>query len=109
MTARLLTALMVSAAVIGRAAAAEPAPLAEQGKVLVEQMCARCHATGPTGDSPHPGAPAFRSLDRRIDLDTFTDRLRNGLTSGHPDMPTFRFSRTDARAVVAYLRSIQGP
>ena len=42
-----------------------------------------------------------------VDLDDFTHRLREGLTSGHPDMPTFRFTREDARALTAYLRSIQ--
>jgi len=49
----------------------------------------------------------FASLDRRIDLDGFTRQLREGLVSGHPDMPTFRFSREDARALTAYLRAIQ--
>jgi len=40
-------------------------------------------------------------------LDTFFQRLRNSVTSGHPDMPTFRLGREDARAFIAYLRSIQ--
>ena len=52
-------------------------------------------------------APTFRNLDRRVDLDTFFQRLREGVTVGHPDMPTFRFGRDDARAFIAYLRSIQ--
>jgi cytochrome c len=52
-------------------------------------------------------APAFRDLGNRVDLDDFTQQLREGLTSGHPDMPTFRFTREDARALTAYLRSIQ--
>jgi hypothetical protein len=51
----------------------------------------------------------FTALNRRADLDTFTNRLSEGLTSGHPDMPTFRFSPDDARALTAYLRAIQGP
>ena len=58
---------------------------------------------------PHEGAPAFRALDRRVDLDTFANRLRDGLFSGHPDMPTFRFTNEDARALTAYLRSVEGP
>ncbi len=58
---------------------------------------------------PTPGRPPFRELSRRVDLDRFSSRLREGLMSGHPDMPTFRFSREDAGALVAYLRSIQGP
>ena len=68
-----------------------------------------CHAVGKSGESPHVGAPPFRALDRRVELDSFTERLREGLMSGHPDMPTFRFTREDARALLMYLRSIQVP
>jgi len=82
--------------------------LQERGRELAEKMCARCHAIGRSGDSPHVGAPPLRELDRRIDLDAFLDRLRGGLASSHPDMPTFRFSRDDARAMTAYVRAIQG-
>jgi cytochrome c len=81
--------------------------LERDGLALAERMCAQCHAVGKTGTSPHSAAPVFRVLDRRIDLDRFTARLREGLISGHPDMMTFRFSRDDARALTAYLRHIQ--
>ena len=63
-------------------------------------MCGNCHAIGRTDRSPHIGAPAFRSLDKRLDLDAFMERLRNGLTSGHPDMPTFQFTRNDTRKLI---------
>jgi len=76
------------------------------GRALASRLCASCHAIGPRGDSPHVGAPRFRQLDRRLELDSFVDRLREGLSSGHPDMPTFRFTREDANALVAYLRTI---
>ena len=39
----------------------------------------------------------------------FSDRLRDQLMVGHPDMPAFRFTREDAGAFVFYLRSIQVP
>jgi cytochrome c len=84
-----------------------PSELQRQGMALAERMCAACHAIGKAGASPHPPAPAFRDLGNRVDLDDFTQQLREGLTSGHPDMPTFRFTREDARALTAYLRSIQ--
>ena len=80
----------------------------QRGHARVEKMCAQCHAVGRSGESPHAGAPPFRTLDRRVDLDALESRLREGLASTHPDMPMFRFSREDAKAVVAYLRSIQG-
>ena len=87
----------------------EPDLRVQRGESLVKEMCAGCHAIGRSGQSPHIGAPAFRTLDRRVNLDTFIERLRGGLTSGHLDMPTFRFTREDARAFIAYLRSIQMP
>ena len=74
---------------------------------LAERICSVCHAIGKTGASPHAPAPAFRDLGNRVDLDDFAHRLGEGLTSGHPGMPTFRFTREDARALTAYLRSIQ--
>jgi len=80
----------------------------QRGRALAERFCAACHAVGSHGASPHVGAPPFRKLDTRLDLDGLAGRLREGLASSHPDMPMFRFSREDANAVVAYLRTIQG-
>jgi len=93
------------------AASAESAPsaLELQGRLLAERMCAGCHAVGRDGASPNADAPPFHRLDRRVDVDSFMDRLREGLMVGHPDMPTFRFSREDAHAFVLYLRSVQAP
>jgi cytochrome c len=84
-------------------------PGQERGRALAQRMCAACHAVGRSGRSPHVGAPAFRQLDRRVDLDLFIARLREGLMAGHPDMPMFRFTRDDGRAFVMYLRSVQTP
>ncbi len=109
MTMRFAVALLLTGSSMYCSQAAEPEPPRERGRMLAQEICAGCHAVGRAGQSPHAGAPPFRTLDRRLDLDGFAERLRNGLTSGHPDMPTFRFTRQDARALVAYLRSIQGP
>jgi mono/diheme cytochrome c family protein len=81
--------------------------LAARGHALLSEMCASCHAIERTGASPHPAAPPFRTISRRLDVDDLYDRLREGLSSGHRDMPTFRFTREDARAVRAYLRTIE--
>src|SRR5262245_41847936 len=87
----------------------DAAPLAQRGEALAAALCAQCHAVGRESTSPLPGAPAFRGLQDRLDLDDFLEGLREGLTTAHEDMPTFRFGREDARAIVAYLRSIRGP
>jgi hypothetical protein len=73
-------------------------PLQLDDLALAERVCALCHSIGLICASAHNGAPAFRHLDRRIDFDGFTRQLRDGLVSGHPDMP-FRFSCEDARAL----------
>jgi hypothetical protein len=35
--------------------------------------------------------------------------LQSDLSTIHPDMPTFRFNRSDAEAAVNYLKAIQQP
>jgi cytochrome c len=100
-------AINLSGALPAAAEDGEPSEFGRQGLALAERLCASCHAIGKTGASPQPPAPAFRELGDRVELDDFAHRLRQGLTSGHPDMPTFRFTREDARALTAYLRSIQ--
>ena len=81
----------------------------QRGEVIARGLCSPCHAIGRTGDSPHLAAPRFRSLDNQVDLSKFAQRIREGLLTGHEDMPMFRFDRDDADAMAAYIRSIQGP
>jgi mono/diheme cytochrome c family protein len=100
------TALLLLVALIGAGSAAAQDP-ERRGRAVVAEFCVRCHAVGKTGKSPHAGAPPFRTLGRSFDLDQFPRLLERGISSGHPDMPEFKFSLDDALAVSAYLRSIQ--
>ena len=78
------------------------------GKEMLQQLCARCHSVGRTGASPNRQAPPFRSFSETKLYDSdFMQRLQDGLTSIHRDMPTFKFSRSDAGAAINYLKSIQ--
>jgi mono/diheme cytochrome c family protein len=80
----------------------------QHGQELLDTLCARCHAVGETGRSPHIDAPPFRTFsDRKLYDEDFSQRLQNGLSTIHPDMPTFRFNRSDAEAAVNYLKAIQ--
>jgi mono/diheme cytochrome c family protein len=80
----------------------------QHGKELLDMLCARCHAVGETGRSPHIDAPPFRTFgEGKLYDEDFGQRLQNGLSTVHPDMPTFQFNRGDAEAVVNYLKSIQ--
>jgi mono/diheme cytochrome c family protein len=82
-----------------------PSP-AQQGRLIAQQQCSRCHAIGELGASPRADAPPLREV-----LDAYVpDRLRlsfeEGLMIGHPDMPLFRFEPAEVDALIAYLRSI---
>lgn len=79
----------------------------QRGRSLLEKLCARCHAVGATGQSPRPEAPPFRTFGEKLYDDDLGQRLQDGLTTIHPDMPTFHFKRRDAEAAVNYLISIQ--
>jgi len=99
------------AALIATVALAAPALTAreQRGAALLERMCAACHAVGRTGASPHRGAPPFRTLSTRYAIEALEDKLAQGVISGHPDMPEFKFGAADIGAVIAYLRVIQEP
>jgi mono/diheme cytochrome c family protein len=97
---------------LGLGLAALPAVAAEKdvtdkGRMLVEKNCARCHAIGKEGASPHPEAPPFRTLSSRYPIDDLAESLAEGIVSGHPDMPIFVFSPPDVEAIITYLKSIQ--
>jgi mono/diheme cytochrome c family protein len=105
----LATLAVGTAALMAAVDAHAQASLVREGQAIAVRMCAGCHAVGRVDISPHVAAPPLREFDRHVDLDTFSDRLRDGLLGPHAGMPMFRFSRDDAHAFVAYLRSIQGP
>lgn len=77
------------------------------GQTLLQRDCGACHAVGPRGASPRPGAPAFRDLSRRYPVDALGEALAEGLVTGHPGMPEFRFAPDEVEAILRYLRSVQ--
>ena len=78
-----------------------------RGERLVSTHCAMCHAIGRADSSPHRTAPPLRIVLRLYPMESLQESLIEGLTSGHPEMPTFRFSDGDAAAILSYLESIQ--
>jgi mono/diheme cytochrome c family protein len=79
----------------------------KRGEALLARECSRCHAIGRTGESPRPGAPAFRTLGSRYPIDALEEALGEGIVSGHPDMPELSFDAPDVGAIIAYLKSVQ--
>ncbi|MCW7545252.1 cytochrome c [Aurantimonas litoralis] len=89
------------------AATAQDLAQIANGQRFLETNCARCHAIARTGTSPHPQAPAFRTLSQSYPIASLEEALVEGLWTGHPDMPEFIFGPGQARAIIAYIESIQ--
>jgi cytochrome c len=102
-----LLSLGIYLAFVVSAAAAEEMTALHRGQALLARNCSRCHATGSVGESLHPQAPLFRTLAKRYPVESLEEALGEGIISGHPDMPEFRFSGEDVGAIVIYLKSIQ--
>jgi mono/diheme cytochrome c family protein len=81
---------------------------AEEGQELAQRLCAACHAIGRAERSPIPVAPSFRQMESRVgDLDQLIERFQGGVIAGHPEMPAFILKDQEARALVAYMRSLR--
>ncbi|MEA1832516.1 cytochrome c [Methylobacterium durans] len=79
----------------------------KRGETIALTTCARCHAVGRVGASPLAEAPAFRTLHRRYPVEDLGEALAEGIASGHPTMPEFRFDADEADALIVYLKSLE--
>ena len=110
-----MTKLAAAAAVLALAlagqAAAQPSPQEvlqiEQGRALAARNCGMCHAVGKRGASRDPQAPPFRDLHQRYDVEMLGEALAEGILTGHPAMPQFRFEPPEIISIIRYLRYIQ--
>lgn len=82
-------------------------PAAQRGLVIVRTNCSRCHAIGKVGDSPLPIAPPFRTLHERYPVEDLQEPLAEGIVTGHPTMPEFRFDPGQVGDIIAYLKSLE--
>jgi cytochrome c len=88
------------------AARADGAAMIAKGRALVEANCARCHAIGRDDASPHEKAPPFRDVVEIYPSENLAEALAEGIVSGHPDMPVFRFEPPEIEAFLGYLNSL---
>lgn len=110
--AALLAPIALAGCQLGAPARPETAAMSADvraGQTLAETHCARCHAIGRTGKSPHPAAPPFRTLSDAYPVSDLAEAFAEGILVGHPDMPEFTFGESDIDHLIAYLDSIQPP
>lgn len=80
---------------------------AEQGMRLARTYCARCHAIDKVSPSPLKIAPPFRSLHERYPVGMLEESLAEGIVTGHPTMPEFRFDGDQIGDFMAFLKTLE--
>src|SRR5262245_22249452 len=96
---RLILVMLAAVALGGSALAQDRAAMEQRGEALLAKHCARCHAIGRGGESPHAAAPPFRTLSRKYPVENLSEALAQGISVGHPDMPEFVFEPDEIGAI----------
>lgn len=104
---RLSAALILLFALAPAAWAEDRSDLIETGGDIADRLCARCHAIGAEGESPHDEAPPFRTFADKWPVEHLGEALAEGITVGHPDMPEFVLQPDEIDAFIAYLKSLE--
>ena len=102
----LLAVLAILSATLPAAAQGEADILS--GKAIIEANCAGCHAIEAADTSPHPDAPAFRTLHEKYPLESLEEAFAEGIYTGHPDMPEFEATPRQITDIIAYISSLSG-
>jgi cytochrome c len=79
----------------------------QQGKRLALTYCARCHAIDKVSPSPLKIAPPFRTLHERYPVEMLEEALAEGIVTGHPTMPQFRFDGDQVGDFIAFLKTLE--
>jgi len=90
-----------------RVSAEQLSPQAQRGFTLVNANCSRCHAIDKVSASPLPIAPPFRTLHTRYPIESLEEPLGEGIITGHPTMPEFRFDPDQVGDIIAYLKTLE--
>jgi mono/diheme cytochrome c family protein len=82
-------------------------PAAQRGLVVVTNNCARCHAIDKVSESPVKIAPPFRTLHQRYPVENLEEPLAEGIVTGHPMMPEFRFDPGEVNDIITYMKTLE--
>ncbi len=100
---RLIYAASLLLLTAGQASAANIA----QGRRLAQANCARCHSIDKAGPSPLSIAPPFRTLHERYPVEDLEEPLAEGIMTGHPSMPVFRFDPDQISDFIGFLKTLE--
>jgi mono/diheme cytochrome c family protein len=101
----LLLTVVAAAGLAQKATALEPR--AQRGLTLAQTNCTKCHAIGKVGESPMREAPPFRTLHERYPVEDLAEALAEGISTGHPAMPEWRFDPGQVGDLISYLKTFE--
>lgn len=79
----------------------------ERGYALTRANCSGCHAVGRADVSPMPDAPPLREVHQRYPVEHLAEALAEGLVTGHPGKPAFRFDAREVDDIIKYSKSLE--
>ena len=79
----------------------------ERGRTLALTNCAKCHSVDKVTPSPLSIAPPFRTLHEQYAVESLQESLAEGIRTGHPTMPEFRFDADQIGDFIAYLKTLE--
>ena len=80
---------------------------AQRGVVIARTYCVNCHAIDKVSPSPLTIAPPFRDLHKKYPVEQLQEALAEGVVTGHPTMPEFRFAPDQITDFIAFLKTLQ--
>ena len=87
--------------------AAAASPQEQRGKTFALNNCAKCHSIDKVTPSPLKIAPPFRTLHNRYPIETLSEALAEGISTGHPTMPAFQLDPDQIGDLLAYLKTLE--
>lgn len=99
--------VVIAAFLFVSSAAIAQSPSVQRGITLARTYCARCHSIDKLSPSQLTIAPPFRELHKRYPVESLEEGLAEGLVTGHPTMPQFRFEPDQIGDFIAFLKSLQ--
>ncbi|MGV3634696.1 MAG: c-type cytochrome [Pseudorhodoplanes sp.] len=79
----------------------------QRGVVIARTYCMNCHSIDKVSPSPLKDAPPFRDLHKRYPVEGLQEALAEGIVTGHPSMPEFRFDTDQIGDFIAFLKSLR--
>ena len=80
---------------------------AQRGVGIARTYCVNCHAIDKVSPSPLTIAPPFRDLHKKYPVEQLQEALAEGVVTGHPTMPEFRFEADQVADFIAFLKTLQ--